>query len=577
MLKLVLDLRNFLQKMKILNITRTYRNLMRIKQIIQVLTKHGFGHLVARLHLATYIPNLRNIGILMQVPPYLMEDSAAVRARMVLQELGPTFVKLGQILSGRPDILSQEFVNEFKLLQDRVPPFPVEQAKAVIAQEFQSPIEKLFLFFDQKVLASGSIGQVHCATLQDGQDVIIKVKRPGIEKIIETDIAILRFLAELAEKYVEELRILQPIVVVDEFARTIQREMDFTAEAAYTEKFHTLLKDESYIISPRVYWKYTTHRVITLEKLHGINIGEYKKLQKMGIDLKVLARNLIASFTKQYFVWGMFHADPHPGNILVGKDGKICLVDFGMVGHLSEELKSQLATTIIALMKNDLDTIIEVYADIGVFHSNQFNRRDLKTDILELLDKYFNTPFYHIDMAKAFQDIIQVGRNHKIIFPRDFVLLGKSLVMTTTLAKELDPDFNLARALAPHVSFIVKEKLSPKKLINGLMFNLWTSFSLLQKLPTEIKEILRMLKGGNMRMNIAHDNMDKYLRDFHRIANRLSFSIVLASIILGSSLLIKTSVGPQYADLSLIGIIGYIIAGIMILWLIASIIRSGSL
>ncbi len=562
--------------MKLLNITRTYRNLMRVKEILQVLTKHGFGHLVARLNLAMHIPNLRSVGIFSKLPPYLLEDSPSVRARMVLQELGPTFVKLGQVLSGRPDILAESFVKEFKLLQDHVPPFPLEEALEIVSKEFHALPDQIFATFAHEVLASGSIGQVHCATLPNGSEVIVKIKRPGIEKIIETDVAILHFLAELAEKYIEELKFFQPVLIVDEFARTIQREMDFSAEAAYTEKFHVLLGKEPVVTSPRVYWQYTTRNVITLERFRGINIGEHEELRKLGLDLKLLAKNLIASFTKQYFVWGMFHADPHPGNILVGKDGTIYLVDFGMVGHLSEELKSQLATTVLALLKNDLDTIIEVYADIGVFHT-QINRRELKTDILELLDKYFNTPFQHLDIAKAFQDIIQIGRKYKIIFPRDFILLGKSLVMATTLAREMDPDFNLARAISPHFSAILREKFSPKRLMNISLFHLWSTFSLLQKLPLEIKEILRLVKSGNIRISMAHENIDKYVRDVHRVTNRLSFSIVLAAIILSSTWLLKSNIGPQYGGASLLGIIGYTVAGVMVLWLIIAILRSGSL
>lgn len=564
--------------MKILNITRTYRNLMRIKQIIQVLTKHGFGHIVARLHLTTYIPNLRHIGILSQVPPYLLEDSLPVRVRMVLQELGPTFVKLGQVLSGRPDILSEGFIREFKLLQDRVAPFPTERALEIIAKQFHAPADSIFQNFSHQSLASGSIGQVHCAELPDGNAVIVKIRRPGIEQIIETDIAILHFLAELAEKYIEELQFFQPALIVDEFARTIRREMDFTAEAAYTEKFHKLLSNEPepFVLSPRVYWKYTTNSVITLERMQGVNVGNRRRLQEMGVDLKVVAKHLIASFLKQYFVWGMFHADPHPGNILVDAQNHIFLVDFGMVGHLSEELKSQLATTVLALLKNDLDTIIEVYADIGVFHG-QLNRRELKTDILELLDKYFNTPFRHVDLGKAFQDVIQVGRNHQIIFPRDFVLLGKSLVMAISLVFELDPEFNLARAVSPHFSSILKEKLSPKRLLQGAFFNTWSWISLLQRLPLEIKEMLRMAKTGNIHINVALDTLDKYIHDFHRVANRLSFSIVLAAIIIASTMLVQSSIGPLYSGVSILGLIGYAIAGVMALWLLIAILRSDSL
>mgnify|MGYP002346238071 FL=1 len=562
--------------MKLLSVGRTYRNLIRIKEILQVLSKHGFGHLVSRLNLAIHLPSLRQIGILSQLPAHLSQDSTSVRLRMVLQELGPTFVKLGQVLSGRPDILSEDMVHEFKLLQDRVPPFPTDKAIEIIEKEFKRKSEDVFASFDQEVLASGSIGQVHCALLPNNTEVIVKIRRPGIEKLIATDIAILHFLAELAEKYISELRFFQPIMIVEEFARTIQREMDFTAEAAYTEKFYSLLKNENNVASPKVYWEYTTSNIITLERLKGINIGEKDALRRMGIDLKDLAKRMVSSFMQQYFVWGMFHADPHPGNILVGEEGKIYLVDFGMVGHLSEELKSQLSTTVLALVKDDIDTIIEVYADIGVV-GGEVSRRELKSDVLEMLDKYFNTPFQHLDISKVFQDIVQIGRTHKIMLPRDFILLGKSIVMAASVARDLDPDFNLAKAASPHFAAILREKFSPRRLLNMSIFQMWSFFSLFQKLPLEIKEILRRIKSGNMRLIVQHESMEKYIYDFRRIFNRLSFSIVLSAILLCSTLLMTSGIGPKFQEIPLLGIIGYGIGAIMGLWFLVAIFRSDSM
>lgn len=563
--------------MKLFNIGRTYRSLKRITEILQVLTKHGFGHIVARLHLNAYLPGMKKyLGVAAGIPPHLAEDSVAYRFRSMLQELGPTFVKLGQILSSRPDILPENFIQELKLLQDHVVPFSVTQILAIIEKALGLPAQKVFSYFDEKVLASGSIGQVHSAQLPDGTWAIVKVKRPGIDKIIATDLTILRFLAQLAENYIEELRILQPLTIVEEFARTIQKELDFTVEAAYTEKFYLLLKDDAAVNSPRVFWEYTTPNIITLEKLSGTNIGDMKWLSENRIDRKILAYNLAYSFTKQYFVWGMFHADPHPGNILVGKDGKIYLIDFGMVGHLSDELKSQLATTVLAGMSNNLEMLIEVYADIGAF-PDQLNQRDLKTDILELLDKYLNTPFQHLDMAKVFEDIVRLARTHKAILPRDFVLLGKSLVMITGLAQSLDPDFNLARAITPHLKTILKEKFTPGRLFHVGSYQLWSLWSLLERLPSDIKQLMRLARKGNLRLTIRHESLERFLQDIDRTANRLSFSIILASLLISASVIILARVGPKFHDIPVLGIIGYGIAFVLGFWLVATTFRSGRL
>ena len=558
--------------MKLFQVKQTYQSLLRIKQILQVLTKHGFGHIVSRLHWNTYIPGLRQLQVSHQLP-YLSGDTLPARFRMVLEELGPTFVKLGQLLSGRPDLFPDEFIAELRLLQDHVPPFPIGQAREIIEREFGAPAEQIFPHFNEKTLASGSIGQVHSAELPDGTEVIIKIKRPGIDKIIAIDTAILHFLAELIEQYIEELRIFQPVMVVEEFGRTIRRELDFTAEAAYTEKFYLLLKDNPNVGSPKVFWQYTTSDIITLQRLIGTNISDYPKLQRQGVDLKKLSHDLVYSFTEQYFVHGIFHADPHPGNIMVAPTGKIYLVDFGMVGHLSNELKSQLATTLLALLHNDLDTIIEVYADIGAF-TEPINRRELKNDILELLDKYFNTPFQHLDLGKAFYDIVRLARNHKVALPRDFVLLGKSLVMVTSIAKELDPDFKLSRVISPHVSTILKEKFSPRRLFSLAAFHLWSLFSLLYKLPMDIKELLRLIKSGKLTITLRLEAMDRYFGELEKLTNRVSSSIVLSALLISSSLLTLAHVGPTFHNMPILGLAGYLIAAFMGLFLVAAAFRS---
>ena len=479
--------------MKILNFKRTYRNLIRLKEIIQILTKHGFGHFVARLNLIRYIPGLRNMRIFRKRT--LTEASTPVRIRFVLQELGPTFVKLGQILSGRPDILPDEYIQQFKLLQDKVPPFPVDEVFAIIEEEFDRPAGQIFQNFSTEALASGSIGQAHSGNLPDGSPVIIKIRRPGIEKTIATDISILRFLAELIEYYIEEMKVFQPTVIVDEFAKNMRKELDFTLEASYCEKFNEMLKQEAHISCPKVYWDYVAPNIIVLEKLEGINIGEVEILRKQGVNLERLARTLASSFMKQYFVWGMFHGDPHPGNILVTSSGKINLIDFGSVGHLTQHLKNQLATTIIGILRKDIQLIVEVYSDIGLFQEMP-NKQQVTTDILELVDKYLGIPLHHLDMGNVFLEVFGLAREHKAILPRDFMLLVKSMVTIIAIGRELDPKFDLAQAASPHLSKIIRQKISPKYIFRQLSFNLWTLYTLLQNLPSELKELLRRLKTG---------------------------------------------------------------------------------
>ncbi len=555
---------------------RTYKNLMRVKEILQVLSKHGFGHIISQLNLPHYIPSLRHFKPSNALPLYIPEDTMALRARLAFQELGPTFVKLGQIFSGRPDLFPDAFIQEFKKLQDDVPPFPREEAFAVVEKELGAPAHQIFPYFNENVLASGSIAQVHEARLPDGQEVIVKIKRPGINKIIATDVAILRFLADLIEKYVEELEFMQPGVIVDEFSKGIRKELDFILEASYCEKFSALLKDNPKVNSPDIFWQYSTSNLLTLQKLKGHNIGDLANIQKKGIDPKGLARDLTSIFMKQYFVWGLFHADPHPGNILVSDDGVINLIDFGSVGHLSNELKSQLSTTVLALMDTDLDLLIEVYGDIGVF-TGSVNTRELKADILEVLDKYFYTPFEHLNFKNVFEDIVQISWSHKVILPREFIVFAKSLVTVTGLAQELDPEFNLGKAAAPHITSILQEKFSPKRMLSLSWVTLWSLTSLLQRLPSEAKEFLRRFKEGNLKVTIKHEVSAKYFSQVEKMSNRLVVSIIMGSIIIGASLLSMAQVGPTFHGLSILGIVGYVMATFLGLCLTISMMRSGRL
>ena len=547
--------------MGILNFKRTYRSLIRLKEIIQVLTKHGFGHFVARLNLVRYVPGLGKLRIFRKKT--MTEASMPVRVRYVLQELGPTFVKLGQILSGRPDILPEEYIQEFKLLQDKVPPFPVDQVFSVIENEFARPAQEIFHTFSPHALASGSMGQAHAAELPDRSPVIVKIRRPGIEKTIATDIDILQFFAELIEYYIEELRILQPTRLVKEFAKNMRKELDFTQEASYCEKFGTMLANDPNISCPKVFWDYTTTNVIVLERLEGINIGETEMLRSQGVDLKNLARVLASSFMEQYFVKGMFHGDPHPGNILVTPTGKINLIDFGSVGHLTHDLKNQLSTVIIAIVKKDIRLIVEVYSDIGVF-TEMPDKQKVTTDILDLLDRYLGVPLEHLDMRKVFLDVFSLAREHKAILPQDFILLVKSMVTIVAIGRDLDPKFDLMQAASPHLHKIIRQKLSPKHVFNQLFFNFWTLYNLLQALPSDLKELMRRLKTGKLQITIKHEATHRDLIEIDKIFQRLAYSIIAAAFVIGASIMATAGIEPKFKDVSIYAIIGYVIAGLFI-------------
>ncbi|NQT89433.1 phosphotransferase, partial [bacterium] len=319
--------------MNLLEMGRGPRKVQRLAEIAGVLVRHGLSYFVTRLNLSRYLPKRKQVASAQEGP--LDRQSLAYRLTRVMEELGPTFVRLGQVLSSRPDLLDEEFIREFERLQDQVAPFPTEQARATVARELGRPVEEAFAWFDDEPIASGSLAQVHRATLPGGGDVVVKIKRPGIERVVLTDLSLLRSVGDYAERHMPELRVFQPRVVLEELERTMRRELDFVTEAANTTRFTEALEPADGARCPQVYWDLTTSDVLTLERLQGVRISDLDAIDAAGIDRPRLARRLADVFLKQYLDMGIFHADPHPGNLLVLRDGTVGIIDFGMVGRLT--------------------------------------------------------------------------------------------------------------------------------------------------------------------------------------------------------------------------------------------------
>jgi ubiquinone biosynthesis protein len=562
--------------MSILSIARTYRNLRRMKEIAQVLSRYGFGHLVVRMNLLSQIPLVSRIGRIPELPKGLtpMQD-LAIRARKVLEELGPTFVKLGQVLSSRPDIVGEEFIEQFRHLQDRVTPFDSQEAKAAIMKALKTDALSVFSRFDESPLASGSIGQVHTAALTDGTEVVVKIKRPGIESAVRDDLNLLLVMAELSEHYLPELRVMRPVMVVEEFSRQLDKELDFVTEAANTAHFGAWAEGKPAVRVPKVFWDYTNRDLLCVERFEGVNIGDIESLKAKGIDVKALAGALAEGFLDQFFTAGFFHGDPHPGNLLVLEDGKIGLIDFGTVGHLTDELRGHLGTLILALLRRDVDLVVEVYRELGVF-PDTLAARELKPDILEMIDRYLGVPLGKIETAGIFQDILRMGRKHQGILPRDFVILGRSLVAVASLTKRLDPAFNLVEVAKPYTQRLFLEKVSPNRLANVLMASGWSMANLLRNLPSDMAMILRMIKGGTLKGVVQHEGLDPVTAELERGSSRVSLGLLLASLVVGSALITAAGIGPKITgDIPVLGAAGFALSSLACLFLILAILRSG--
>ena len=548
----------------------------RIREILGVFARHGLGHAFDGVRLGRIFRWHARGGREEAVGS--LRDMAAVARRVcdAFQELGPTFVKLGQILSSRPDLIPPEFIVEFRKLQDKVAPFDSAQAFLLIEEALGRPVGEIFEHIDDEPIAAGSIAQVYHATLRNGDDVVVKVKRPDVDKIIMGDIAVLRKLAALVERHVPEIAVFQPEMLVDEFEQTVRRELDFVNEASNTAQFHAQFGDRTDVRAPKVCWEETTASVLVLERLKGANIGDFARLDRLGLCKKDLASRLIEVFMHQFFETGLFHADPHPGNILVDEEGNLALVDFGMVGRLDEDLKSHLVGTLMAVAGHDVDIIIDIYLELGVIPAD-VRVEDLRYDLHALMDKYYGIPIRLIDARSVLFEVIALARRYRIVLPREFVLLGKSFATIAGLAQALDPDINISEIVRPYARRLMADRFNPKRVLRSVSATAWQVRGLLRSAPHNLRVLLRKLARGELGLQLRHTGLEDLPTELDRMSNRLAFSIVTAAIIVTSGMLLDNKVGPQVFGLSLIGVVGYFVAGVLGLYLLIAILRRGRL
>jgi ubiquinone biosynthesis protein len=547
------------------------RNLQRLAEIIIVFVRHGFGSFVARLNLQEHIPFAKRL-LARRVQVVDKEASTEERLANALQELGTTFVKLGQILSSRPDIVGPTYAEAFKTLRDKVKPFDAARARAAIEAELDLPPDEVFAEFEDEPAGCGSIAQVHRARLEDGTAVMVKVKRPGIERDITADLGLLRFVAKMAEPQLPEVR---PVQIVEEFERAIRDELDFTVEASNTSEFQQMFEEMDHIRAPRVFWEYSTASVLVIERLEGISIADVDRLDREGIDRKELARTLADCFMHQYFRAGTFHADPHPGNLVVDRDGGVGVIDFGMVGHLTSSVKSQMSTMLIAAVYENIDFIAETMSEIGA-SGPEFQYRLFNRDLTDLFHKYSGVPLGRVDTRRLFSDLARAARDNDLSLPRDLVLLGKSLATLSSVTRTLDPGFDVLRFSTPRVEEVIKDKFSPQRVLQNGGLTALSFLHMLRNLPRDLRNIVRKLEAGHLQIGFHHRGLERPVNELDRTGNRLAMSVYVAALLVSSSLMINARFLPVNG-VSVPGVLGFAFAGFLSLWLAWGILRSGRL
>ena len=562
--------------MDILNIDRTYRNIKRYRQIIGVFISYGFGGIIEQLNIDYYLALGKNIITFNRGGhKQLIRYTNAQRFRMALEELGPTFIKLGQLISTRHDFIPPAVIKELKKLQDDVPPFSYEEVVAVIESSLDAKIHEVFSEFMVEPVAAASISQVHKARLLSGEQVAVKVQRPGIAATIETDIDIMMNLARLIGRHVQELRIYDPVGVVKEFAKTIRKELDFQIEGRHVDRFAINFKDDAKVFIPSIYWDISTREVLTMDWVEGIKIDNLPALVAAGLDPKLIAENGATLILRQVLEFGIFHGDPHPGNLLVLPENVIAPLDFGIVGHLDEEMKQLVLDLLLAIISRDIRQLTSILSAVGVIDEDQINIRELQADLYDFVDRYYGIPLYKLEVATLIKDFIAITSHHHIRFLPDMMLLVKALVTIEGVGRTLNPDFDMITHATPFVKELLAKRMTPKYLSKVVWRQLKELQSLMKVLPRETQEIIKKLSKGKLKIEFEHVGLDPLGKNLDRITNRLSFSLIVSAIIVASSLIMQTENGYMFMGYPLLGIIGYLVAGGLGFWLAIAILRSG--
>lgn len=557
--------------MQLLKVQMTYKNIQRMRHIVAVLIRHGFYSVVERMNLHRIVPFSRRLR---KKAVEEAELSLPERIRLVFEELGPTFIKLGQLLSTRPDILPEEYIEEFRKFQDKVPPFPFEQALQQIEKELKRSAGELFQSIEKEPVAAASIAQVHRAVLLDGREVVVKVQRPGIENMVDTDIGIMYTLANQLLKYFPELSLLDPVAIVDEFSRTIRKEMDFTLEASNTIKFRDMFKDDPHVYIPDVYWEYTSKRVLTQERIKGIKVDNVEKLRKKGIDPARIAHLVSESFLRMVMVEGFFHGDFHAGNIFVLGPERISLVDFGITGRVDRELRDSLANIFIGLATQDYDMLVDEYARMGVLPEG-INLSEFKRDYRDLMEPYFARPLETTSLGELLMGYIRVSFRYKIRHPRELLLINKCIIEIEGIVRLLDPKTDILKEAQPFATGFIRERYRPGRIMEEVGEDMKELNALVKESPSQIRQIMKKMINDKFTIDFVHVGLENFYNEIDRSSNRVSFALIISAVIIGSSMIIQSGIGPLFMGYPVIGIMGFAFAGILGLSLAISILRSG--
>ncbi|MBI5578244.1 MAG: AarF/ABC1/UbiB kinase family protein [Deltaproteobacteria bacterium] len=556
-------------------VSRTYRHLNRYRQILAVLLKHGFGELVESLKIDQYL----EVGLQLiskKRAPREEPLTRPQRVRIALEELGPTYIKLGQVLSTRPDLIPVEFVEELSKLQDSVPPFPFADAEIIIQRELGAPSSDVFDHIDIEPAASASIGQVHRARLKNGEEVAVKIQRPGIRAIIEVDLEIMLHLATLAERHVEELALHKPVKIVEEFARTLEREIDYRIEATHIDRISQGFLDDPIVYIPAVFKEFSTASVLATEYVEGIKISNIGELDAAGYDRRLLCSRGADIVLKQVFHHGFFHADPHPGNIFALPGNVICLLDFGMVGVVDRQTREMFVELVDSVVRRNEARAAQALLQLTSWEQPP-ELRQLERELSEFMGRHLYRPLKDIEVGKLLQDLLEIASRFQLRLPPDIFLMLKAISTVETVGRMLDPDFDMIAKATPFIEQVLMDRFKPQRVAEDVGDLAAQMLKFLHQFPKDLLDLAGLLRQQKLSLLLKHDGLEKVLATHDQISNRISFAIIIAALIVGSALIVISKTPPLFYGISLIGIIGFLAAALMGIWLLVAILKKGKL